>query len=511
MEAIRSTAVPARPHGVLPLSHLGLLCALSLAAVAWGALLIGGQQGDEVKRFVIVVGLYGVGSAAFLASRLRFGFLSLLELPSLVTVVAFVEFGLAPLLCFLFDVKLESRVDGDYALFERSLVYMALGMAAFWAGCHLVRRVGRASTAAGSQPADAWAPSPPIGRPAVCALALYSAAFLVKTYLLENFGFGYGASQDSYFRNLAAMQVANVVFELGTYALIILAIESCFHPLSLERKVLLWVVFVPECIWGLLSGMKGELLQNFVLVGVAASMAERRIKKSWLAAALLGLAIVYPFSIQYRDLVRNRPRESMDLAKASEISALAFERASAGDSGVQGWMSGGADSAISRLNLLQSVAELLSLGPRRPLLQGAERWWMLPFYPFVPRFIWTSKPILDKGRRFSIALGAGDQTSTAITYPGDLVFEYGAIGLLCGMLLFGAAAQLLTDRFAAAWDKRRLFIYTGLFLTILSIMELDAFDFWSTLIRNLVILSLVAWLAYRRPHSDFGARREARL
>jgi len=508
MQDFPSIAIP-RPRGVLPLSHLALLCVVSLSAIAWGALLVAGSEGREIERFTIVVGLYGVASSAFVGSRMRFGALRLFDIPSLVTVVAFLDFGLAPLACFLFNVELDHPVDGDYALFERALVYVLLGMGAFWVGCRVASRLSAPpKTTSLAVDADS-SQAAPIDRTVICALVLYTAAFLVKTYLLENFGFGYGASQDAYLKNLAAMQVANVLFELGTYALVILAIERCFHPFSLERKVLFWMVFVPECVWGLLSGMKGELLQNFVLVGVVASVAGRRIKMGWLAATFLGLVMIYPFYNQYRGLVRDRAQQGMDLSSAMDVSVQAFEQASAG-SGVQGWIAGGAGSAIARLDLLQSVAELLNLGPRGKFLQGEERWWMLSFYPFVPRLLWPGKPILDKGRRFSIAIGIGDQTSTALTYPGDLLFEYGVTGLLCGMFLFGGAAQYLTDRFADARDKRRLFVYTGIFLTVLSIVELDAFDFWSTLIRNLVILSAVARFAYRSPGSARAPRRVAR-
>lgn len=495
MEAIQPFRLPLKARWVLPLSHVALLCLLSIAAVAWGALLIDGREGHEIERFLILVGLYGIASLVFIGTRLRAGGFRVFDIPVMVTAVAFVEFGLAPLACFLLGVRLDAAVDGDYALFERALVYVAVGMFAFWAGCNIVSRFAGPVKPA-FDAADSSTQSPPIGRAVICALLLYSVAFLVKTYLLENFGFGYGLSEEAYFENLAAMQVAGVVFQLGTYALVILAIERSFHPFSLERKVLFWVVFVPECFWGLLSGMKGQLLQNFVLVGVAASLAERRIKRGWLAAAVLGLVIIYPFSNQYRELVRNRAQDGMDLMTTGAMTAQAFEHASAADSGLRGWMGGGADSAISRLNLLQSVAELLNLGPRGKLLQGDERWWMLPFYPFVPRFIWHSKPILDKGRRFSIALGFGNQTSTAVTYPGDLLLEFGLLGLLCGMFLFGIAAQYLTRLLAVARDKQRVFIYTALLVSMLTMMELDAFYFWGGLIKTLVILAAVAHLAY---------------
>ena len=122
---------------------------------------------------------------------------------------------------------------------------------------------------------------------------------------------------------------------------------------------------------------------------------------------------------------------------------------------------------------------------------------MLPFYPFIPRFLWSSKPILDKGRRFSVALGLGDQTATTLTYPGDLCFEFGVPGLLLGMFLFGLVAQWLTNRLSVAGSKRHLFIYTGLLITLVFLIESDVFAFWSTLIRSTTILSTVAWAVYR--------------
>jgi len=67
------------------------------------------------------------------------------------------------------------------------------------------------------------------------------------------------------------------------------------------------------------------------------------------------------------------------------------------------------------------------------------------------------------------------------------------------MLLFGLVAQLLTDRLSVPRSERRLFVYTGLFITFVFIIELDAFDFWSTLVRSTVILSIVAWIVFRRP------------
>jgi hypothetical protein len=495
-----TTSVSIAKHGgIVPRTHLALLCVLTLAATAWGWMLMDGQQGRQLDSFLLVLGVYGAVTAAFIAWRMQSADFRLFAIPTFLSLLAFVDFGLAPLACYLTYGEFNPGFHGRDGEFVRALAYVALGMMTFWAGAHIAERRGTKHQTAGFSTESVRAPSPPLGPAVMWALALYGVAFLVKTYFLENFGYDYATSLDVYFSHLAAMQVANVTFQLGTYALIILAIERSFHPHSLERKALFWLVFATECTWGLLSGMKSNLLQNFVLVGVVSSMADRKLKKGWLAAAVLGLVVVYPFSIQYRELVRTRAHEAMGVDDAGQILNLALDQAAGSESTLGGWVGTGAGSAISRLNLLQSVAALLSLGPRAQRLKGDERWWMLPFYPFVPRFLWRTKPILDKGRRFSVALGIGDQTSTALTYPGDLCFEFGLPGLLAGMFVFGLVAEGLTKFLATSGSKQHLFIYTGLFLTVIFILELDAFDFWCTLIRSLVILSIVARLAYRRP------------
>ena len=489
----------AKSGSLIPRLHLVLMCVLALSATAWGWMLMEGQQSDEVDTFLLVLGVYGALTAAFIAWRMQSTDFRFFAIPNLLSLLAFVDFGLAPLVCYFVFGQFNPSFHGRDGQFVRSLAYVVLGMMAFWAGTHVVEWRKAAVTGAALAQERASTTSSPLGPAVMWALGLYSVAFLVKTYLLANFGYDYGLSLDVYFRHLGAMQVANVTFQLGTYALVILAIERSFHPFSLERKALFWLVFATECLWGLLSGMKANLLQNFVLVAVVSSMTERKLKKGWLAAAVLGLVVVYPFSIQYRELLRTRANDAMGVEDTGQILNSALDQATGTESTVGGWTESGAGSAISRLNLLQSVAALMSLGPRADRLKGDERWWMLPFYPFIPRLLWRHKPILDKGRRFSIALGYGDQTATALTYPGDLCFVFGVPGLLIGMFLFGLVAESSTRLLNVPGSKQHLFVYTGLVLTMIFLVELDAFDFWCTLIRSFVILCIVGRLAYQQP------------
>jgi len=290
------------------------------------------------------------------------------------------------------------------------------------------------------------------------------------------------------------LQVWSVVADLGTCALVVVSIERFLYPFDEKRRLLFWVVFVSECFWGLVSGMKSGFLQNFLVVALVSSLIQRKLRKAWIVAAVVGLIVIYPTSDRYRSLVRHAGGIT-SIAAATRLGSEAFSESGQGESGLWGHLSTGSRNAVARLDLLQNLGLALSMGQSTAGLQGAERWWMLPFYPFIPRFLWPSKPILDKARSFSVALGFGDQTATGITYLGDLYVSYGVPGILIGMFLWGVVGQWLTNYVSGILDKRRIFLYSSIFLSATN-LEIDAFSFWSGLIKSLTILSGLAWVIY---------------
>jgi hypothetical protein len=180
---------------------------------------------------------------------------------------------------------------------------------------------------------------------------------------------------------------------------------------------------------------------------------------------------------------------------------MAFSKAVKGNSTGGGlWRQGLADT-VGRLDLLTSVAQVLTLGDRASMVKGNVSWWMLPIYPFIPRFLWPSKPILQEGGWFTVALrgGSGDAAtvgaSTAITYPGDLYLQFGLLGIPVGMFALGVVAQWFTNRVSGPVEPRDLFVYTAVFLLAFP-LEADAFSMWTGFIKLLAILYALRLLIY---------------
>lgn len=488
-----------RPHP----AHLLILLIVSLGSLIWGTILITGHPETDFQTYLLLLGIYGAASAAFVFFQVHRSRLNLFGLPVFITILAFTRFGLAPLYSFSNPQALNPDFLGRYDLLVEALLLVALGMLAFWVGSACFSRARRRDVDLAAGPNYTRTINL---NDSVLALAagLYCAVFVTKLYLLHAHLLSYTMSWSAYHSNLASLQVLGVLASLGSCSLIAFAIESYSRPSDSRRKILFICVFLSECAWGLISGDKHLLLDNFILVAVAASIVQRKIRAGWLLVPFFGLVLFYPLSNSYRSLLRHNGGAS-SVTTATRLGAEAVSHATREHDGMAGWVDSGWRATLVRLDLLQSAGLIISLGPRAKLLRGRERWWMIPYYQFIPRFIWSSKPVLDEGARFSVALGYGDRTSTAVTYPGDLYAAYGVPGIILGMFLLGIAAQWLTNSISGTFDKRRLFLFAALFPAVTN-MEIDSFSFWSSLIKSFVILSAIAFVIYGPRRRTAGLR-----
>jgi len=476
-----------------------LLLALTLTVTVWGVMFVGGVSGYELESFISLAGLFGVACAFFVASRVSAGFQNLFEIPVYMTVVAFLMFGAAPLVNFLDPSTMAPKFHGDASPFLPALGLVIVGMVAFWLGAGIARTRKQ-------PPAALDLATLPGSAPRYLTLALgtclYLTGFVAKVYMLRSGMFAYLESMEVTKARLAELQVWLVLERFGFYALIIFIIEMYYHPADKVRTWLFWAVLGSECFWGLISGMKRPLLENLLVVALVSSVAGRKLRLRWFAIAILGLIAVYPLINQYRSIVRKSTGVTSvtEVSDATEALGGAAGRAAGQGETTGGWLASGWSSSVNRVNMLQQVAILQAYESRAYLLEGDERLWMIPFYPFVPRLLWPGKPVPDKAMRLSRLLGGGPMaTSSAVTIPGDLyVLQYGIAGLLVGMFLIGLVVQWLTNPVKLCPSKRHLFIYACIFCPAAN-WEAGFFDYSVVVIRTFVIAQILASVVYGPP------------
>ncbi len=469
---------------------------LALGALVWGASFILGLGGEglQLQKYLALLAFYAASSAVFVMSRIRRGKLQLFEIPVYITVMSFLQFGLAPLRNFVDPTQLAAKLSANGEELVRALSYYILGMIAFWIACMFPRRTRGDQMFSGLGPQKILLGSRNVGMPLILVV-LYAVSFGTRFYLLQNRLYSYVGSLEKYYENLASMQVLNVLSQLGTLALIIVTIERFCESYELRWRMLFAVVLSSEVFWGLISGMKGLVFGNFIVVALVSSFVQRRLNLRWLVVPFFALVLLYPVSEAYRSLVRGGGVEVTSFEGAARAGHMAFTEAGKYDSNPAGMWGDRLGRLVTRFDLLTSVAQVLTLGPRASMVKGDAHWWMLPFYPFVPRLIWPSKPILDEGTRFSVALGSPRTTSTAVTYPGDLYLQFGLLGIPVGMFALGIIAQWFTNSVSGLIERPNLFVYAG--VSFLGFpLESDVFSVCASLIKILAILYVLRWLIY---------------
>jgi hypothetical protein len=480
--------------------HILVLASLSLGVIVWAANSIFGGEGLQYQRYLALLAFYAAGSTVFVLSRIQKGKLQLFEIPVYLTAMAFLQFGLAPLRNFIDPSQIDLHLSENGEDLVQALLYCIIGMIAFWAGCQAARRKqgGQMSSGLGKEDAVPASRQPAI---LLSTVALFAVGFITKFYLLRSHLYSYATSMDKYYANLASMQVLIVLGQFGTFALAVAAIERFRKGSRPIWRVLFLAIFCSEVLWSAISGMKGLIFQNFLLVALVSSIVQRRLNLRWLVLPIFGLVLLYPVYDAYRGLIRGRGVQVTSFQEAGRAGQMALQDATPQSAKEGGLWSSGQMMTVKRLDLLTCVAQVLTLGSRASLMKGDVRWWMLPIYPFVPRFMWRSKPILNEGGMFTLALRGGSGTadtagsSTAVTYLGDLYLRFGLVGVLVGMFLLGIVAQSLTNLLTGRMERQHLFIYILIFLDGFP-YESDVFLLWVTLAKFLAILYVVSRLVY---------------
>ncbi len=489
-----SAGVGREPANLVNALHVAILLSLSVAAIAWGEALIFGGEGVQFRLYLALLAFYAAASALFVMSRIQATKLQLFELPVFTTAFFFLQFGLMPLRNFIDPTQMNRSLSANGEDLVRALSYCILGMLAFWGGCELVRRKHRGRRAPEWGRLAAMLGSPRAGTMGTI-VAVYALSFLTRFYLLRNQLYSYTGSMDKYYANLASMQVLNYVNQFGTFALVAVTIERYRDRSSPIWKTLFVIILSSEVLWGAISGMKNLIFQNFLAVALVCSVMTRRLNLRWLVLPVLGIILLFPVNLAYRDLLRGKgSQEVSSFQGAGRATQMALQKATQQGTNPGALWTTGIANTLERMDLLTNFAQVLALGPRLSFVKGDEPWWMLPIYPFVPRLLWPSKPIELEADRFGIAIGARN-SGTAITYQGSLYINFGLFGIPVGMFVLGLVVQWITNRLSGPMQRQDLFVYAGVFLAGF-LLESPVFTVWVGFIKMLAILYGLSWVIY---------------
>lgn len=456
---------------------------------AWSVYALAGGAGSVLVDFCTAAGWFVVFALAYLGLHGTRN-MEWTGVPFLITIEALLTFVLIPAWQF---------ADGDDTLswdYIRAMNLVLIGFAAFWIGSLVFIKKTRFRFA------PRWINTP--DRVGLMSAAALTFGVLGNLVLWKAGLFGYPSDAGAHAASLGFLQWLNFLGDLLYVALAVSAIEI-FSKRSNGALItfVFWAAFVFSIGFGVISGMKTNVVSPLLNVALVYGVIKGRIPRSAIFLPLVVVILVYPFVGAFRSNLNAGYRAQFNsiggleatLVKSFDDAFLTFGSTS------QGAESANSGQATARLSYLRCLRNVSSL-PFPAMLNGDEKVWMAPLYPLIPRFLWKGKPVLNKGARLAYLNGdTSGSTSAAVTPIGDLYAMYGTYGIIIGMFVWGACLQLFMN-----WIKGRniseksLFVYVTMMPLLLS-LEADVVGLIVTTVQKSVLTVVMAYVIYGRSAS----------
>lgn len=251
------------------------------------------------------------------------------------------------------------------------------------------------------------------------------------------------------------------------------------------------------------AGNRGSVVQIFAVVALAYILSGRRFsfKQGAVAGVILsvGLMIGMIYGTTFRNVKGTEAQQSA--GQYAENVLHTFDQVGRSDT----WASiqFGFASLTERVDLLSTLAVVVSnyeqFAPYEEAYGIDNNIWIETTTFFIPRVIWTEKPSVSDARRFSDLYFNFDESSFGITVVGDLLRNFGIIGIPLGMLVLGLILRVLYDALIhghpmVIWRQTVYFMllitvsYEGFYGTIIPTL----FKIGLTSVVGILIVTLIA-------------------
>jgi len=222
----------------------------------------------------------------------------------------------------------------------------------------------------------------------------------------------------------------------------------------------------------LFSGSRSAILQVFLLMALAYILSGRKFKfkQSLITSVMLtaGLILGMIYGTNFRLVKGNESKQSAEQYTENILETL--DRV--GQKDIYDNLEFSFSSLTERVDIVSTLAVVVSnyqqLKPFEEAYGLDNNIWVDLTTFFVPRVVWKDKPSASDPRRYSELYFNFGGSSFAITPIGDLLRNYGVVGVPIGMLILGIILRfiycaLVDGQKRSVW---RLTLYCMILLTV---------------------------------------------
>ncbi|MDQ3322314.1 MAG: hypothetical protein M3525_07780, partial [Acidobacteriota bacterium] len=217
--------------------------------------------------------------------------------------------------------------------------------------------------------------------------------------------------------------------------------------LNINHYVVIGLLLTTSLTKSAFQGNRGSLIQVFILIAFAFVMSGRKIrfKEKIIAAFLISFALIV--GMIYGTTFRNikQTQERMEIGQYSEIILETFDKIS--DQDLVETLADGFGSLAERIESVSSLAVVVSnyekLMPYEESYGIDNGIWKESITFFIPRVIWNDKPIATDPKKYADLYFNYSENSFTLTPMGDLLRNFGPVGVPLGMLFLGFVLRII--------------------------------------------------------------------
>jgi hypothetical protein len=197
----------------------------------------------------------------------------------------------------------------------------------------------------------------------------------------------------------------------------------------------------------MIAGSRGSLFQSFIIITMAYILSGKKLKPKQAVLFASTLVLVIFIGMIYGTTFRH-VKGNENKVSAGEYVDNVFQTVDVISSKNVGEVFSEAASNLGeRLENVSALAVIVSsyekLAPYEAAYGMENNIWVYTWTAFIPRFIWEDKPIVSDARAFSDLYFNYADNSFPMTTIGDLLRNFGPVGIPLGMILLGFFLRIL--------------------------------------------------------------------
>lgn len=240
--------------------------------------------------------------------------------------------------------------------------------------------------------------------------------------------------------------------------------------LNLRYYQIIGILIGTSLIKSAFQGNRGSLFQVFIIIAASFILAERVAKFKQTAAGVFFLGIAITVGMIYGTTFRNikQTEAQIGMGEYTEYVLTALEKIT--EQNPAETLAVGFTALAERIEAVSSLAVVVSnyekLQPYEESYGIDNNIWKDTATFLIPRPLWNDKPVASEPRKYADLYFNYSENSFTVTPMGDLLRNFGPVGVPLGMIFLGVIIR---------------FLYAGLY-------ENQAFSFWR---RTLYLMLLI--------------------